>query len=82
MAKDSEIGMKSLHEGVPKPARQDAERVPVAVNLNPSFTFQEMPPVAPDPRGRKGKAVRTKVTDTYVEVTIRRTGGRGRFYYR
>ena len=77
---DSEIGMEALREGVPTPAAQDAARLPDSVIINPSFTVQEMSPKAADSRGRRGAAVRTKVTDHYVEVTIRLTGERIRIY--
>lgn len=79
---DSEIGMEALHEGVPAPAAQDAARLPDSVIINPSFTVQEMAPKEPDPRGRRGAAVRVSVTDDYVQVTIRLTGARIRLYPR
>lgn len=78
---DSEIGMDVLHEGVPAPAAGDAARLPDSVIINPSFVIQEMAPKAPDPRGRRGAAVRIEVTDHYVETTIRHTGARIRLYY-
>ncbi len=73
---DSKIGMKAF-QTVPV-----TERLPDSVIINPSFTVQEMSPKAPDTRGKRGAAVRIKVTDHYVETTIRATGARIRVYFR
>lgn len=76
----AQIGMRALHEGVPTPAAQDAAALD-SIIINPSFVVQEMAPKDPDPRGKRGAAIRVKVTDDYVETTIRSTGARMRVYY-
>lgn len=77
MSDDSEIGMKALHEGVPVPKELELD----SVIINPHFVIQEMPPATRDSRGRKGAAVRIKVTDNYVEIRLRRSGERIRAYF-
>ena len=55
---------------------------PEIVNVNPHFSVLEMPPATRDPRGRRGAAIRVKVTDDYVEIRIRCSGERLRVYFR
>ncbi len=81
MKDDSEIGMEAFQGDVSAPAIQDEERLPDSVIINPRFTVQELAPKALDPRGKRGAEIRVKVTDHYVETTIRRTGARIRLYY-
>ncbi len=57
-------------------------RESVAININPSFSVQEMPPAAPDLRRREHAEYRVKHTDSYVEITLRRSGERIRILVR
>lgn len=74
--KDSEVGNQTMREGVQVPKELDLD----SVIINPRFTIQEMRPVAPDPRGRKGAQYRIICKDRYVEIRLRCTGERIRVY--
>ncbi len=63
------IGNETMREGV-------------VVNINPSFSIQEMTPAAPDLRRREHAEYRVKHMDEYVEITLRRSGERIRILVR
>lgn len=67
---------------MPKPIGNETMREGVSININPFFSILEMPPAAPDLRRREHAEYRVKHMDSYVEITLRRSGERIRILVR